>query len=424
MPLQSQEPQEHRLHNRLHICMLSRSVMQHQTGGGMELHAEVLRQGLVERGHRVTVITTPHPNGAPREEDAWGETLFVGTGAPGAYTRDWWQASLESLIHKHADDPIDVVAGHGKAAYAYLGARSRLPVGQRIPTVVITHNTIVSELRAKVAQLARRPQSVARWAPRGVAYYLDDRRRLPMADAITATTEENALDLRRRFPLDPDRVAVIANGVDVAKLNAGASSRESVRRRLGVTPENQGTRIILTLARLVRDKGQQYLLDALAMPEMQAHRGAIRVVFAGDGPARGKLAAQVEALGLQDIVTFLGRVAHDEVAGLLAAADIVVLPTVSEGMSLSLLEAMACGRPVIASDIPAIASFIEDGVTGRITPVARPEALAQALVELLTNREYAQRLGAQGQAYVSARYDQRHMVEGYERVFLKVSPGS
>lgn len=387
----------------------------------MELHAEVLREGLVERGHRVTMVSTPHATGMRRDEDAWGETLFVGTGAPAVYSREWWQASLAALLHRHSHDPIDVVVGHGKAAYRYLGVRQRLPTAQRIPTVVITHNTIVSELQAQVAQLVRRPQSVAHWLPRGAAYYLDDRRRLPLADAITATTEANAQDLRRWFALNPGQLTVIPNGVNIAALAAGASLRESFRRRLGVSAAEDETRVIMTLARLVRDKGQHYLLDALALPEMRACHSSIRVVFAGDGPAQINLVSQAEALGLRDIVHFLGRVAHSDVPGLLAASDIVVLPTVSEGMSLSLLEAMACGRPVVASAIPAITSFIEDGVTGRIVPVAQPAALARALSDLLGDPAHANELGARGQAHVTARYDQRAMVTAYERVFHRAA---
>ncbi len=400
----------------LHICMLTRSVMHHQAGGGMELQTEVLRQGLVERGHRVTMITTPHPNGHAHVKDSWGETLFAGAGAPAVYTHDWWQASLATLLQAHAHDPIDVVAGHGKAAYTYLGMRRHLPAAQQIPTVVITHNTIISEMHAQFAQLHRRPQSVARWLLRATAFFLDDRRRLPLADAITTTTEENAQDIRRWFSPKSSQVTVIPNGVDIAMFMAGEAFRDSFRQQLGAAGNE--VRIIVVLARLVRDKGQHYLLDALALPAMQPFRDTVRVVLAGDGPARKSLASQVEALGLQDSVLFLGRVPHDEVAGLLAAADIVALPTISEGMSLSLLEAMASGRPVVASDIPAIASFVEDGVTGRIVPVAQPAALARALVALLDNSADAAKLGARGRAYVAARYDQRTMVAGYERVFL------
>src|SRR5690348_12177586 len=197
----------------LHICMLTRSVMHHQAGGGMELQTEVLRQGLVERGHRVTMITTPHPNGHAHVKDAWGETLFAGAGAPAVYTRDWWQASLATLLQAHARDPIDVVAGHGKAAYNYLGMRRHLPAAQQIPTVVITHNTIIIDMRAQLGMLRRRPQAVARWLPRGMAYFLDDRRRLPLADAITTLGEEHARSLLPWFSVDPDRIAVIPNGV-------------------------------------------------------------------------------------------------------------------------------------------------------------------------------------------------------------------
>lgn len=402
----------------LHICVMSRAVVQHQTGGGMELIAEVLRHGMVERGHRVTTITTPHPQGMTSARDEWGETLFVGTGAPGVYTRDWWRASMDALLRVHAQDHIDVLVGQGKAAYAYLGARRRLPAVDRIPTTVITHNTIISDLRAQLAQLRRQPKTVARWAPHGVAYFLDDRRRLPLADAITALTEEHARSLRRWFSLDPARVTVIPNGVDLAALAEGTSQRASVRQRLGADDQ---TRIIMVLARLAPDKGQQHLLDAVVRPEMQPFRRLVRVVLVGDGPARDELVSQATALGLRDSVVFVGRVPHGEVPGLLAAADLVVLPSISEGMSLSLLESMASGRAVIASNIPAIASVVEDGVTGVLVPVAQPAGLARALAGLLANPQRAVQLGAQAHAYVAAHFDQRAMVAAYEGVFLRAA---
>lgn len=405
-------------HN-LHICMLTRAVAQHQTGGGMELHAEVLRHGLVERGHRVTVITTPHATGVPSVTDAWGETHFVGTGAPGAYSRDWWTASLKMLMRLHARDPFDVIASQGKAAYAYLGVRKRLPVAERIPTVIITHNTIIHDARAQFGQLIRRPHAVARWAPRGAAFFLDDRRRMPLAEAITALTAEHASALRRWFTLDPSRVVVIPNGVDVAWLVAGASSRGTVRAKLGVADDSAC--IVLELARLIEDKGQRFLLDAVSRIATQPERRDVRVVLAGDGPARDTLATQVDALGLREVVTFLGRVPHEDVPGLLAAADIVALPSFAEGMPLSLLEAMVCGRPVVASNIPAIASFIEDGVTGRLVPVAEPAALARTLDALIADRQNATKLGERARAFATERYDQKTMVADYERIFARVA---
>lgn len=409
------------LPNQLHICMMSRAVVQHQTGGGMEMHAEVLRRGFVERGHRLTVITTPHLRGAVRLDDTWGKTLFVGHDMPVTYTRDWWREGLKALLDLHAHDPIDVIASQGKAAFAYLGVRSRLPATERIPTVVISHNTIMNDFRAQLAQLSRRPDRVARWLPRGAVYFLDDRRRLHLADGITALSEEHAHSMQRWSAVAPERITVIPNGVDSVALTAGAPLRGSYRQKLGIVDDN--VRIVLVLARLVRDKGQQFLIEALVHPEMQAHRRDVHVVLAGEGPARASLAAQTRSLGLQDSVTFLGRVPHDEVPGLLAAADIVALPSVAEGMPLSLLEAMACGLPVIASDIRAIASFIEDGVTGCLVPVAQPAALARVLVQFVTDQQFTANIGERARAAVATHYDQQNMVTAYERVLLKTALG-
>lgn len=409
------------LPNQLHICMMSRAVVQHQTGGGMEMHAEVLRRGFVERGHRLTVITTPHLRGAVRLDDTWGKTLFVGHDMPVTYTRDWWREGLKALLDLHAHDPIDVIASQGKAAFAYLGVRSRLPVTERIPTVVISHNTIMNDFQAQLAQLSRRPDRVARWLPRGIVYFLDDRRRLHLADGVTVLSEEHARSMQRWSAVEPRRITVIPNGVDSVALTAGAPLRGLYRQQLGITDDD--VRIVLVLARLAPEKGQQFLLESLVHPEMQAHSRDVHVVLAGEGPARDSLMAQTRSLGLQDIVTFLGRVPHDEVPGLLAAADIVALPSVAEGMPLSLLEAMACGLPVIASDIRAIASFIEDSVTGRLVPVAQPAALARVLAQFVTDQQYAADMGGRARASVIAHYDQRSMVAAFERVLIKTALG-
>ena len=154
-------------------------------------------------------------------------------------------------------------------------------------------------------------------------------------------------------------------------------------------------------------------------------------MLAGDGPRRSSLVAQSHALELQDVTLFLGQISHETVPGMLAASDIVAMPSLAEGMSLTLLEAMVCGRPVVASNIPAIASVIEDGVTGRLVPVAQPAALARTFVALLSHRELATEIGARARDHALARYDQHTMIANYERVFMRaarsqalVSPGT
>ncbi len=125
----------------LTICVLARAVLAHNLAGGMEMHAETLRRRLAARGHRLTTLTTPHPDGIRAMEDEAGETLFVGNGAPTAYGPGWWTASLRALLERHGQQPFDVVAGHGKAAYTYLKARPHLAPHHRIPVVSLRSTT-------------------------------------------------------------------------------------------------------------------------------------------------------------------------------------------------------------------------------------------------------------------------------------------
>ena len=402
----------------MRICMLTRAVLAHNLKGGMELHAEMLRQGLSERGHQVTVITTPHPQGITVLSDAWGETHFVGNDAPASYSPHWWTESLKTLFKLHSASPFDVVAGHGKAAYAYLGTRSRLAAEQRLPVVVITHNNIICDFQQQLSQCFHRPLSVLRWMLRGIALYADDLRRLRHAECITALSELTGQALRQWFLLDPARIAVILNGINLATLVAGEAQRQRIRQRLGIADD---TWLILAVGRLVPDKGHRYLIDALTRAEVRRTGQSFRLVLVGDGPLRNELQAQARSRGLEQQITFAGLLPHDEVPGWLWAADIAVLPSLAEGLPLSLLEAMACGRPVIASRVGAVANVLKDGVSGLLVHAGQPASLASALAELLSNRILARQLGERAQSYARASFDQQRMIEQFEQVFLQAA---
>ena len=397
----------------LHICVLTRVAMQHGVGGGMERHAETLRQGLVSRGHRVTTITTPHPQGVQQQRDTLGATYFVGSGRPLVYSRAWWRASTAQLLDLHARDPFDVVVGHGKAVYAYLAQRRRFPTTQQIPVVVITHNNIIRDFQQQLTQVRHRPLGVLRWVPRGLKLYVDDLRYLPLAERITALSDSTGDALRHWFRLDQKRITVIFNGVDVEACLAAQGQRPSWRRHLLLADD---TVLIVAIGRLVNDKGHQYLIDAFASLTSGTHTPLCQLVIAGDGPLRAALQAQAQQRGVARDVTFLGHVAHDEALALMQAADVMAHPSLVEGLPLTLLEAMACGRPIIASQVGAIAQWLVDGVSGLLIPAANSSALTHALSKLVGNPHFGARLGEQAQHTLRARGDQRLMVEQFEAV--------
>jgi glycosyltransferase involved in cell wall biosynthesis len=143
-----------------------------------------------------------------------------------------------------------------------------------------------------------------------------------------------------------------------------------------------------------------------------------RLWLVGDGPHRDELNALIGHLGLWGFVYLAGS--FDDVEDFLRAADLFVLPSLEEGMSLAVLEAMAIGLPVIATAIPANEAIVADRVTGRLTPPRDSERLAAVIVELLQDHQQSDRLAIEARRQVSQKYSLDKMVESHLELFDRV----
>src|SRR5262249_31346537 len=150
--------------------------------------------------------------------------------------------------------------------------------------------------------------------------------------------------------------------------------------------------------------------------QVRRHDPGFRVEIAGDGPCLGDLRRRVVELGLGDAVTFLGLVR--DVPALLARAGLFVLPSLSEGIALTLRRARASARPAAATRVGGRPGAVEDGVTGLLVPPAAPAALADALLRVRREPGLARRLGEAGRARVERHFDVRRMVAAYEELYL------
>jgi glycosyltransferase involved in cell wall biosynthesis len=220
-------------------------------------------------------------------------------------------------------------------------------------------------------------------------------RALRRAGAVTACSE----DLRRRalrLGARPERTRTVPYGVDA--MEAGGADLGAVRARLGAPA---GTTLVLALGRLVEKKGFAYLIQAAARVP------GVHVALAGDGDLRAELEAQVSATGAP--VSMVGALDRDSVAAALAAADVVVVPSVVDragnvdGLPNVLLEAMAAGRAVIASNVAGIPDVVTDGVDGILVEEKDAAGLAAALARLAGDPALRQRLGASARAMVGRR---------------------
>ena len=212
--------------------------------------------------------------------------------------------------------------------------------------------------------------------------------------------------------LDPATVRVVPNGVDVAALDA-ARPGPVVRRELGL-PEDAP--VIGLVGRLDHwGKGHKELFTAMARIR---ERHPVHALIVGGGRRAAEMRQLAESLGLADAVHFLGQ--RRDVPDLLNAMDVFVLPSYSEGVSLALLEAMAAGRPVIATAVGGLPEVVTDGDTGLLIPPRDPEALAQALERLLADPAWARQLGAHARDHVREHYSLERLGREINEIYAKL----
>jgi glycosyltransferase involved in cell wall biosynthesis len=199
--------------------------------------------------------------------------------------------------------------------------------------------------------------------------------------------------------LAPESIAVIPNGVDPGFFTLPESERP--------------VRNVITVANLRAEKNHEMLLSAAAM--LVGRWRGLRFQIVGDGPRRAELERLTSALGLSAHVEFLGH--REDVAALLAGADVFVLPSRSEAFPNGAIEAMAAGLPVVACAVGGLLDLVEDGRTGLLVPSGNAEALAGALASLLEQPGRAGTMGAAARRVVQERYSFDRMVGAFEDLY-------
>ena len=199
------------------------------------------------------------------------------------------------------------------------------------------------------------------------------------AARVIAVSKQNAELLTSYYGLHPDKITIVHNGIDLPDFKESdiAQARAALRAELGL-PKHAV--VILTLARLAPNKGHRYLVEA--MPEVLRMHPNVHFLFAGEHDQAEPVIAQISALGLGSLVHLLGF--RSDTHHLLAASDFFVLPSLAEGFSLALVEALAAGLPTVATDVGGASEVIQPGQGGILVPPANSAALAAALKHLLS----------------------------------------
>lgn len=348
-----------------------------------------LAQRLPADRYDVTVASGP---GEPGDVTLWGEAADRGIRTveltalrrPVRPIRD--VRAFVQILRLIRRERYDIVHTHVSKA-GVLGRLAARMAG--VPVIVHTHHGRIVELLDSgimAGLLLRCERLAARVSSQLVA--------------VSADTEQYLRDLR--IGVEATR-RIVYNGVDEERFrNEG-------------TPRGDGP-LIGVVASVIKDKGADVVLSAL--PLIRERVPAARLRFVGGGPMLGVLAERVDALGLGDTVELVGHA--DDVRPHLADFDLVVLASRREGLPLVLLEAMAMGRPVVATTVGGTPEVVLDGETGLLVPPGDWRALADAIVRVLSDTERARRMGEAGRQVVEERFRLSQMVGRIDSMYSEL----
>jgi glycosyltransferase involved in cell wall biosynthesis len=264
--------------------------------------------------------------------------------------------------------------------------------------------------RVPVVTSVRGAEGPGRWGP--LPDWLVGR----LSARVVTVSEELRLRLTGRLPAE--KLVTIYNGVSLERFTPlDAHERAAVRKELGIPT---GAPLAGTVSRLDPIKGVADFVEAAALIARSAHLAARSPYFlvAGDGSERARLTALAAERGLGDRMRFLGE--RQDIPRLLGALDVFVLPSLSEGLSNAVLEAMAAGRPVVATDVGGNAELVREAETGLLVPARDPHALSMAIEALLLDPDRARRLGDAGARRAAEQFALSRMIEGYGRLYEEV----
>ena len=283
------------------------------------------------------------------------------------------------------DEKVDIIHAHSRVSQVAAALASRMT---RVPYVTTCHGYFKKRLRGVVDT----------WGVKVIA----------ISDAVRVHLAED-------LGVDTGRVALVYSGVDIGRFSRDYSEADRARLReelgLGDGP------VVGTIGRLSPVKGQEFLIRAL--PAVIARRPATRGLIVGSGGEEGRLKKLAADLGIGDSVRFVASC--PDTYAYLSLMDVFVFPSVKEGLGIALLEALAAGRPAVASRVGGIGDIITDGSDGMLVGVGDAAAISEAVVSLLADDGRRRQMGERGRALVKERFRLDIMAGNVLKIYREVT---
>jgi sugar transferase (PEP-CTERM/EpsH1 system associated) len=350
-----------------------------RVGGAEALALELASRMRRDRFEPIAIALRRPGEMESRFQRAGIETLVVGC----AEARGLDLVGLARLVQALRRRHVKVLHCHNRMAMVYGAPAARLA---GVPVVVCTRHAAPTIYRSR-----GRPTLLERMA-------------IPFVDHFAAVSKEVREAAARFGRLPAKRSSVICNGADMQRFHPGDRERRA------------GKAALICVARLSPEKRHDVLLAAVR--RLLDSGLALELSVVGDGPMRPALEKQIAELRLEGAVRLLGM--RDDVADLLRAADLFVMPSATEGMPITVIEAMACALPIVATAVGGFLELVKDGENGFLVPVGDADALAQALARLIQDRDLLRRIGAANRRVAEEKFDIADTVRNYEELYLRL----
>ncbi len=357
--------------------------------GGVENYVYYLSKRLVKLGHVVTVICANEPN-TEEEETIKGIKVkrlsYIGKIANTNITPKLLSELLREefdIVHTHLPTPW---SADGSAIVSKL---------KRKPLILTYHNDIVGT-------------GIANYIAK---FYNVTMLKLLLREAdIIIITQPNYCNYSYHLKQYKDKIKVIPNGVDIERF-----------KPLNVEKEEKTLFFLSSLDEFHRYKGLDYLLEGLITIKKRIQD--VKLIIGGEGKLLNYYKQRVILMGLEDNVEFVGFIPDEKIVEYYNKCDIFVLPSISakqEGFGIVLPEAMACERPVVSTEIVGVAEDVRERNAGRIVKPKDERALAEAIIEILEDKNLARKMGKNGRQLVEEKYTWEKVAEMVENVYNEV----
>ncbi len=345
------------------VVMLSRVAAPYHGYGGMQQYITLLSQHLIKQGVEVNIVASLYKNGREveiREEQGVSYTLLPPYISGGLFPFWYTYHTFSRHAAKHlSHNDFDILHSFGFPAFFYLIRTERKPV-------------VVQPFGSE----SFKTQSLEKWV-NYLMWYPQSRYTMHKAEAIASEGEAQSQEIVDIYGVNSDKIFLLPDGVDINTITGYLKSAKLKRKDLGL---GDNELVLINVNRLEENKGVRYLIDAL--PEIKRTIDQVRLIIVGAGSQEKNLKSQIDSLGLANAVLHFKDVEESMLFNYFKLADIAVTPTLFEGLPIVLLEAMACGLPVIATDITDNSIVVKNGENGYLVPPGNSKAISEAVIRI------------------------------------------